>query len=178
VPDTYQGCELWDLSLVDPDNRRPVDYELRRNYLDQDADPAALLADWRDGRIKQQIVARVLASRRRAPELFSRGEYVALATVGAHAERVVAFARRTPDAAVLAVAPRLVAPLLAEDDLPLPPAAAWADTSIELPQGWPAGPLVDALSGVERRPRSALLGVAQVLADLPVALLATVAPAG
>jgi (1->4)-alpha-D-glucan 1-alpha-D-glucosylmutase len=176
VPDTYQGCELWDLSLVDPDNRRPVDYELRRSYLEQDADPEALLAGWRDGRIKQQVVARTLALRRRVPELFSRGDYVALSTAGAHAERVVAFARRTPDAAVLVVAPRLVAPLLAEDDLPLPPAAAWAETSIELPEGWPDGPLVDALSGAQRRPRSARLSVAEVLAELPVALLATAAP--
>jgi (1->4)-alpha-D-glucan 1-alpha-D-glucosylmutase len=173
VPDTYQGCELWDLSLVDPDNRRPVDYELRRTYLEQGADPAALLAGWRDGRIKQQVVARALALRRRAPELFGQGDYVALATAGTHAERVVAFARRAPDAAVLVVAPRLIAPLLAEDDLPLPPAAAWADTSIELPEGWPGGPLADALSGVERRPRAGRLGVAEVLAELPVALLAT-----
>ena len=65
VPDTYQGCELWDLSLVDPDNRRPVDFELRRTFLEQGADPGALLASWQDGRIKQHVIARTLALRRR-----------------------------------------------------------------------------------------------------------------
>src|ERR671918_568788 len=70
VPDTYQGCELWDLSLVDPDNRRPVDFEMRRAMLAQDADPAELLASWQDGRIKQHVVARTLALRRAAPTLF------------------------------------------------------------------------------------------------------------
>ena len=77
---------------------------------------------------------------------------------------------------MLVVVPRLVAPLLADDDLPLPPAAAWADTAIELPEGWPDGPLVDALTDAQRRPRSGRLSVAEVLADLPVALLATAAP--
>ena len=83
VPDTYQGCELWDLSLVDPDNRRPVDYELRRAYLEQGADPAILLANWRDGRIKQRVVARTLALRRRHPDLFETGSYEPLAVTGA-----------------------------------------------------------------------------------------------
>jgi (1->4)-alpha-D-glucan 1-alpha-D-glucosylmutase len=171
VPDNYQGCELWDLSLVDPDNRRPVDYELRRAYLEQDADPAALLASWRDGRIKQHVIARALALRRRAPELFERGDYTALGAAGRHAERVVAFARRTAEAAVLVVAPRLVAPLLRDADRPLPPAAAWVDTSIELPEGWPEGSLVDELTGAQRPPQSGRLALSEALAELPVALL-------
>ena len=178
VPDNYQGCELWDLSLVDPDNRRPVDYELRRAYLEQDADPAALLASWRDGRIKQHVIARALALRRRAPELFERGDYSALTAAGSHAERVVAFARRAGEAAVLVVAPRLVAPLLREADRPLPPAAAWADTTIELPEGWPEGPLVDELAGAQRTPQSGRLALSEALAELPVALLTATASGG
>ena len=92
VPDTYQGCELWDLSLVDPDNRRPVDFELRRAFSSKRADAGALLASWRDGRIKQHVVARTLALRRRHPELFETGHYEPLEAEGALADRVVAFA--------------------------------------------------------------------------------------
>ena len=177
VPDTYQGCELWDLSLVDPDNRRPVDYELRRACLEQDAEPAALVAGWRDGRIKQHVVARTLALRRRAPALFGSGDYTALATTGAHAERVIAFARRAAEAAVLTVAPRLVAPLLQGSDRPLPPPAAWGDTAIELPEGWPQRLLVDELTGRRLTSRSGRLALCELLAELPVALL-TPAEAG
>jgi (1->4)-alpha-D-glucan 1-alpha-D-glucosylmutase len=169
VPDTYQGCELWDLSLVDPDNRRPVDFALRRAMLDQDADPAGLLAGWRDGRIKQHVVARTLALRRAAPELFCGG-YTALETTGQHAERLVAFARTSEDAAMVVIVPRLVAPLLDGAEIPLPPAHAWGDTRVALPE-IAAGRLHDPLSGaiVEAEPGGVL--VADVLATLPVALL-------
>ena len=133
MADTYQGCELWDLSLVDPDNRRPVDFELRRAYLEQAADPAALLASWRDGRIKQHVIARALALRRRHPELFETGHYEPLEVAGASADRVVAFARRTEQAMVVVVVPRLIAGLLQDRELPCPAAGAWGDTRLELP---------------------------------------------
>jgi (1->4)-alpha-D-glucan 1-alpha-D-glucosylmutase len=173
VPDTYQGCELWDLSLVDPDNRRPVDYELRRACLEGPVEPAALVAGWRDGRIKQHVVARTLALRGRAPALFGRGDYTALATTGRHAERVVAFSRRAGEAAALTVAPRLMAPLLQGSDRPLPPPAAWKETAIELPEGWPERPLVDELTGRHLTSRSGRLALSELLAELPVALLAS-----
>ena len=133
VPDIYQGCELWDLSLVDPDNRRPVDFELRRAFLEQGADPGALLASWRDGRIKQHVVARTLALRRRHPELFETGSYEPLEAVGALADRVVAFGRRTERAMIIVVVPRLIAGLLQDPELPWPAPAAWGDTRLELP---------------------------------------------
>ena len=75
VPDIYQGTEFWDFSLVDPDNRRPVDYASRRSSLHGDDDPAKLLADWKDGRIKQWVVRRILDFRQREPELFGAGNY-------------------------------------------------------------------------------------------------------
>ena len=121
VPDTYQGTELWDLSLVDPDNRRPVDFALRERWLAAPRPAAELLRDWRSGRIKQHVVARTLALRRRLPELFSQGEYLPLTLQGAQAERIVAFARRRPQAAALVIVPRLVAGLLPEGDELLPP---------------------------------------------------------
>ncbi len=100
VPDIYQGCEYWDLSLVDPDNRSAVDFAARRRSLGT-ASLDELLATWQDGRVKQFVVARTLALRKRMPGLFSAGKYVPLATSGPQAERVVAFARTSTDAAVI-----------------------------------------------------------------------------
>jgi (1->4)-alpha-D-glucan 1-alpha-D-glucosylmutase len=172
VPDTYQGCELWDLSLVDPDNRRPVDFAQRQAMLAQDADPAALLADWQDGRIKQHVVARTLALRRAAPMLFA-GDYTALPTAGAHAERLVAFARSADDGVLIVIAPRLAAPLLAGAEVPLPPPAAWGDSRVALPD-LAGRPLHHALTGKTIEPGAEGLAAAEALADLPVALLTTV----
>jgi maltooligosyltrehalose synthase len=173
VPDTYQGSELWDLTLVDPDNRRPVDFARRLSWLEQSAEPSDLLADWRDGRIKQHVIARALALRRRLPDLFAQGDYQPLATTGAQAERILAFARRGPQASALVVVPRLVAALLPEGDGLLPPAAAWADTALELPEAWAGARVVDELTGRERvLPSPGSLPVAELLDELPLALLA------
>jgi (1->4)-alpha-D-glucan 1-alpha-D-glucosylmutase len=174
VPDTYQGSELWDLTLVDPDNRRPVDFAQRLAWLEQAADPAELLAAWRDGRIKQHVIARALALRRRVPDLFTQGDYQALAASGPQAERILAFARRTPQAAVLVVVPRLVAPLLPEGENLLPPPAAWADTALELPEAWAGAQVIDKLTGRQRTlPPSGPLPLADLLDELPLALLAS-----
>jgi (1->4)-alpha-D-glucan 1-alpha-D-glucosylmutase len=174
VPDTYQGCELWDLSLVDPDNRRPVDFELRQAMLTQDADPAELLSSWRDGRVKQHVVARTLALRRAVPVLFA-GDYTPLQTTGPHAERLLAFARNRDGATLIVIAPRLAAPLLDGVEAPLPPAAAWGDTRVALPD-LPGGPLHDPFTGKTIEPGPDGLAVAEALADLPVALLTTGLP--
>jgi (1->4)-alpha-D-glucan 1-alpha-D-glucosylmutase len=173
VPDTYQGCELWDLSLVDPDNRRPVDFDLRRAMLTQDADPAELLSSWHDGRIKQRIVARTLGLRCAAPALFA-GDYTPLEVTGLHAERLVAFARGSRDAMLIAVVPRLAAPLLEGAEVPLPPASAWGDTRITLPE-ISSDRLHAPLTGSTIE-RAESLPAADVLARFPVALLTSVAP--
>jgi (1->4)-alpha-D-glucan 1-alpha-D-glucosylmutase len=170
VPDTYQGCELWDLSLVDPDNRRPVDFALHRAMLAQDADPAALLASWQDGRIKQHVVARTLALRRDAPALFA-GDYMPLETTGLHAERLVAFARGTKNDMLIVIVPRLAARLLDGAEVPLPPASVWGDTQVTL-SGIPGTRLRNPLTGQSIK-RDSGLAAAQTLADLPVALLTT-----
>jgi (1->4)-alpha-D-glucan 1-alpha-D-glucosylmutase len=171
VADTYQGCELWDLSLVDPDNRRPVDFEQRRSFLEQPVDPDALLSGWRDGRIKQHVVARTLALRRRHPELFETGSYEPLETAGALAERVVAFGRRTERQTLIVVVPRLVAGLLGDRELPCPAAGAWGDTRLELPPALAERELVEHLSERAMPTSSGSLSMADVLSDLPVALL-------
>jgi (1->4)-alpha-D-glucan 1-alpha-D-glucosylmutase len=113
VPDVYQGTEGWDLSLVDPDNRRPVDYRsLRDDLAAVDASWGELLGAWRDGRVKQALIARTLALRRDDPELFAAGEYLALEPAGAEAHRVLAFARCRGRRRLLVIVPRLSRSLL------------------------------------------------------------------
>ncbi len=106
VPDVYQGDEFWDFSLVDPDNRRPVDFQARQRALDNPADIGELLSNWRDGRIKQAVIAQVLALRKANVELFSDGAYTALEVVGPQADHVVAFCRELQGRHVLVVVPR------------------------------------------------------------------------
>jgi (1->4)-alpha-D-glucan 1-alpha-D-glucosylmutase len=94
VPDFYQGTERWDFSLVDPDNRRPVDFQTRAEQLDApDVLLRDLARDWRDGRIKQALTQRFLGRRRRFADLFQRGAYIPLEVLGEHANHVIAFAR-------------------------------------------------------------------------------------
>ena len=175
VPDSYQGTELWDLSLVDPDNRRPVDFELRSRWLAEPRPAFELVRDWRSGRIKQQLIARTLALRQRQPALFRDGDYLPLAPAGAHAERIVAFARRSDQRLAIVIVPRLVTPLLRDSELPLPPAVAWEDSEVELAEG-ASGPLLDELTGRQHAlPPSGRLAIAEVLAELPVALLSATA---
>ena len=133
VPDLYQGTEFWDFSLVDPDNRRPVDFALRQQQLDIHAPAPALLDDWRSGAIKQAVIARTLAMRAEHPMLFARGRYQPLHVTGPHADRVLAFAREWQGQWAVVVAPRLSAPLLQNSALPLINPREWADTRLELP---------------------------------------------
>ncbi len=191
VPDTYQGCEFWDLSLADPDNRRPVDFVARSRALDAlDTDLAGeradetldtLLTGWPDGRIKLLVTARLLGLRRRHPELLREGDYLPLETCGLHADRVVAFLRSRGEARLVVVAPRLMAPLLADGSGLRIPATTWADTAVCMPSGESAGEWRDVLTGRPRRMAangaSARLPVAELLAPLPVAVLFA-APAG
>jgi (1->4)-alpha-D-glucan 1-alpha-D-glucosylmutase len=113
VPDIYQGAELWELSLVDPDNRRPVDFEVRRAMLDTLAkrDIGSLMKDWQSGAVKQYVIQRTLHFRRDHPEVFRRGEYIPLEIVGPDTARIIAFARHAGMEWVIAAAPRFPAKL-------------------------------------------------------------------
>ncbi|AZF32397.1 Malto-oligosyltrehalose synthase [Pseudomonas sp. R4-35-07] len=133
VPDVYQGDEFWDFSLVDPDNRRPVDFQARQRALEAPVDTAELLANWRDGRIKQALIAQVLTLRKANLELFSDGAYTALEVVGQQAEHVVAFCREHQGNYVLVVVPRWSRCLLENALQPLIPAQVWGDTRVKLP---------------------------------------------
>jgi (1->4)-alpha-D-glucan 1-alpha-D-glucosylmutase len=182
VPDFYQGAELWDLSLVDPDNRRPVDFARRRRMLETlttdietatDLAPLArgLVNEPADGRVKLFVIRQALGVRRRRAELFARGEYRPIDVEGARAEHVCAFARTGPGGPVLTVVPRLLA---ARGVVPVTGAEYWDDTALVLPAEARA-PLRNAFTGAAINPagdgetRRLLLGT--VLADFPVALL-------
>jgi (1->4)-alpha-D-glucan 1-alpha-D-glucosylmutase len=156
VPDLYQGNEFWDLSLVDPDNRQPVDYPARRAALAAPASPASLLENWRDGRIKQWLIWQILQLRQRQPRLFARGRYVPLRVVGEHAAHVLAFARQKGAQQLLVIVPRLTWALLHDSPEPLIPAANWADTAVLLPSPWNAPG--NALKTADRREKSARPG--------------------
>jgi (1->4)-alpha-D-glucan 1-alpha-D-glucosylmutase len=183
VPDFYQGSELWDLNLVDPDNRRPVDWGLRSRLLDEVLTALAagrdrtafaeeLVKTKADGRVKLFVIHEGLAFRRARRVLFETGAYRPLEVRGAYAEHVCAFARITGGAAAVTIIPRLLA-RRGIDALPLG-VEYWADTWLELPREL-AGRLTNVLTGerLQTTPagEAAGLPLADVLAAFPVGLL-------
>jgi (1->4)-alpha-D-glucan 1-alpha-D-glucosylmutase len=149
VPDVYQGCELWDFSLVDPDNRRPVDYPARRSLL-AEIDGGRLPPVDSSGAAKLLVVSRALRARRDHPERFTG--YTPLAATGSAADHAVAFERR----GVVAVATRL--------PVGLSSGGGWGDTALALPEGhW-----TDALTGT---PAEGTAELTDLLTRYPVALL-------
>jgi (1->4)-alpha-D-glucan 1-alpha-D-glucosylmutase len=180
VPDTYQGTDLPDFSLVDPDNRRPVDYGKRQAVLndlrgavasageDRAALARGLAESVEDGRAKLYVTWRALTVRRDHSGLFSGGEYHPLTAEGEKARHLFAFARRMGGATAVVAVPRLVA-RLSPDAVP-PPRAVWADTRVDLSGVGAGGEWCDVFTG--RRFRAApQVAAAELLADFPVALL-------
>jgi len=165
IPDIYQGCELWDLSLVDPDNRRPVDFARRQNLFEEveQAELADLRAGWRDGREKLFVTTRLLALRREHPNLFAAGGYQPLDIgEGRNSDRLCAFARHNAASALVTAVPRLVLGLYRDDG-----SADWGATDIALPS---AGPWRNIFTGeiTHRRER---VRAGDVYRDFPVAVL-------
>jgi len=183
VPDFYRGCELWDFSLVDPDNRRPIDYGVRQRLLQemmrrQVEDPTTLCADMlselADGRAKLWTTMRALSFRREHADLFKAGsEYIPLLAQGAAHEHAIAFARQREGQTAISVAPRFIYTLMkGEMRAPLGP-EVWGDVSIPLPPNCSAefhnvltGEIVKASDG-------RLLG-GEVFRHFPLALLSSV----
>ena len=159
VPDIYQGCDVWDYSLVDPDNRRPVDYGFRKKMLDAlpGNDPRELLATWPDGRVKLFVLSALLRHRRDRAEFFQKADYRAVEVTGKHAESVVAFVREHAGELLLVVVPRLSSRV---GDPPV--GEAWADTALTLADG---GPWRDLFTGREVQANA----LSEVLADFPCA---------
>ena len=173
VPDIYQGAELWELSLVDPDNRRAVDYE-RCQALQAtigEAAPDALLADWRSGAVKMRLLHAVLALRARAHDLFASGEYAPLVVEGSAAENILAFARVSGTQATITIVPRICLSLLSGESTPLVPAESWGDTKVKLPANLSGQSWRDVVTGAAHGGQS--LSVGEVLRAFPVSILAS-----
>jgi (1->4)-alpha-D-glucan 1-alpha-D-glucosylmutase len=187
VPDLYQGNELWDFSLVDPDNRRPVDYAQRRQMLstlrerlrptgpDLVAFARELLDTWKDGRIKLYLTHQTLVYRREHPALFQLGAYIPLDSAGSRQKHVCAFARQHEQHAIVVVVPRFLTRILLDPDVrPLGP-QVWGDTWLTLPETC-AGQYYhnvftgESVSTVNRDGKS-ILSLGETFANFPVALL-------
>jgi (1->4)-alpha-D-glucan 1-alpha-D-glucosylmutase len=180
VPDFYQGSELWDLNLVDPDNRRPVDWQLRQNMLeeltravdtapDQAAFAQELIERKDDGRVKLYLIRQALACRRAHATLFGDGEYRPLGSRGPLAEHVLGFARVAKEAIALTIVPRLLGRRGIEE-LPFSKTYWGDETRLLVPPE--AGPrLVNRLTGERLAVGRGALLLADVFARFPVALL-------
>lgn len=185
VPDLYQGAEFWDLSLVDPDNRRPVDFAARRASLDAlrrqfsvSVKPATQMRALYEQaeRAKQFLVWRTLQFRRVHAELFAQGQYIPLTALGAKANHVVAFARAHQNRLVVIVVPRLLVSLMGgAATLPLG-STVWQDTRIELrnedlPGEW-ENVFTQERMGPLAQHQPPTLSLSEILRHFPVALLA------
>lgn len=186
VPDIYQGNEMWAFNLVDPDNRRPVDYARRQHCLQQlgelPADEPSLrtvladmIAQREDGRAKLYLTWKMLGLRREFEALFTHGDYSALASNGERAEHLCAFARVRHEQSVVVLAPRWLASLADEaGDLP-PPDVLWRDTCLTLPSQPAVNNYRNVLTNesvdVERREAGNIVRIDRLLATFPVSVL-------
>ena len=178
VPDVYRGNEFWDFSLVDPDNRRPVDYAERQDALnellkrehDLDALCPELLENFEDGRIKMWTTVRALRFRREHPDLFRKGKYTPLFATDMAREHVVAFAREHNGERVICAAPRFAYTLMKGQMRPPLGAEVWKDTAIEL-EGGVSGPFTNIMTGEVVEAHDGQLLCREIFAKFPVALL-------
>lgn len=161
VPDTYQGCEYWDFSLVDPDNRRPVDFSARRIALAQALTPERLAEGWRDGRVKQAVLTDLLAARKDEPELFAEGDYTEIPVDGMRADRVLAFQRQHRGRRLLVVVGRHLLDGIGAADRLVPPPDWWGDTRLAFGQPGESRAIIGP--GLDETAR-----IGSLLPDLPV----------
>jgi (1->4)-alpha-D-glucan 1-alpha-D-glucosylmutase len=185
VPDFYQGTEIWDFSLVDPDNRRPVDYARRQALLqeidnqldDRPALVSRLIGAIQDDRTKLYATTTMLRFRQEQRALFEAGSYEPLAGEGAHAGHVWGFARRHEAGEALVIVPRLAATLMGDAGGPPVGEQAWGDTRVLLPAGEKGvrphyrNVFTGRCIEVQREDGRAYLRAADVFAQFPVALL-------
>ena len=185
IPDFYQGSELWDFSLVDPDNRRPVDFAIRKRALaelkggEAAAGPLTLArmlaADMRDGRIKLYLICQALKLRNDRLRLFEKGQYTPLPAAGERADNVCAFARSDEGGSVVVVAPRFFTRLVRHPgDAPLG-REVWQGTRIVLPAGQGGDRYRNVFTGEVLEPArqedGSVLHLSDIISDFPVALL-------
>lgn len=171
VPDIYQGTPGWDFSLVDPDNRQPVDFTAHQELLDGlERSPEGCrtaLSRWVTAAPKHLVTATALDVRRQHPDLFAMGEYLPLEASGDQAERIIAFARVLDGRGVIVIAPRLTEPLLRDASTPLP--TGWGDTSVPAPAG--TGTVRNLFTGEDLVISGAKIRLEEALENFPVAVL-------
>ena len=179
VPDIYQGNELFDFNLVDPDNRRPVDYQSRQEFFTQIrhiASVRSLFDSPDDGRLKQYLIWRTLCLRQEKPELFQRGEYWPLAIEGPKAHHAIAFARTSGPSTLLVIVPRMISSLLDGAETPPIGEQLWTDTRVMVPSKFAKGRWCNVLTRdhltFENAPSAGQVSVplAEIFAEFPAAL--------
>jgi (1->4)-alpha-D-glucan 1-alpha-D-glucosylmutase len=176
VPDFYQGTELWDFSLVDPDNRRPVDFSQRQTYLQQIKAGiqtnilqliSELLASKADGRIKLFLIVQALKARTKYQHVFQQGDYQPLEVSGQFKDHVIAFARSHNNSTLITIAPRFLTQVVQPDQYPL--GQVWGDTHLHLPNELS---VTKNLLTAQPITAEAKISVSEALQHFPVALLA------
>jgi (1->4)-alpha-D-glucan 1-alpha-D-glucosylmutase len=172
VPDIYQGTDWWDFSLMDPDNRRPVDFTARRAAESVPAEATELWAEWPNGRIKHSAIGRILGLRRRRPALFASGDYVPLEIIGSAREHALAFARIDSESSLVVVVPLHSARRL--DDSGIAPVIDWGDTAVILPEGLAGHRFESVMGPGSIAPLNGRLPVADAVFGLPFAVLTSV----
>lgn len=170
VPDLYQGTELWDFTLVDPDNRRPVDYEARRHLLNEEVALGCKMLSWKNGAIKQHVISKTLQFRRQHFELFKDGSYIPLEVAGPRSVHAMAFMRSNERESVIVVIPRLTHAFTEGGKGLAFTAGHWDGTYIQLPT-LTNGEMQDVLSGQRYHIYSGKISIGKLFAQLPVALL-------
>ncbi len=182
LPDIYQGTELWDLSLVDPDNRRPVDFEQRLSFLQEIGRRAKtgmpsliddLVATREDGRLKLFLIARVLEARQQYLEVFQQGSYQSLNVTGQYQNHIIAFARTYEQVTAIIIAPRFLTSIIQLDQFPLGE-TVWGDTAIEIP-GDDGSTWQETITN-QRITGEKSIKMNQALASFPVALIVNQLP--
>ncbi len=180
LPDFYQGTELWDLSLVDPDNRRPVDFQSRQKYLeeiktrsesDSDGLIAELLQNPENGKIKLFLIYKLLQARKEYLDVFQRGGYEKLTVAGSLKTHIVGFARELPEQKIIAIAPRLLSSLIGEGEYPFGE-QVWQETRI-IPPADSTPVWRDIITGQTVEGEDTLW-IRDILQKFPVALLVNV----
>jgi malto-oligosyltrehalose synthase/4-alpha-glucanotransferase len=169
VPDIYQGCEHWDLSLVDPDNRRPVDYSLREELLNTAETTVPVSKMWKDrfnGQIKVWLTGKLLQLRAEHPDLFNKGDYIPLKVTGKYKNELIAFARAYRDTWIVLIVPVDIAAICC-DDLEAP--IDWADTQVVFPKD---APVICTDQLLNRNIKfNGTLGLGEIISDIPLAVL-------
>jgi len=193
IPDFYQGTEIWDFSLVDPDNRRPVHFDIRdemlqvlkkkmaTNGLDLPGFARELVQKWSDGSIKLYVISRSLNCRNKNHQLFMDGAYIPLMSDGDHKEHVCAYARKAEGKVVLVVVPRFLTHLIQMDDMPFGK-KTWGDSQLVIPPEISAMRFNNIFTGeaieLVEQDGKAVLALDQVFANFPVAMLEAISRSG